>query len=69
LDSFSNQRLSLEHRKGKISLERAGDGLIHFKWIDRSTNRIEDDRIVFPEEIEFKRVKTGREFCVTSLII
>ena len=38
---------------------------MHFKWKDRGTGVIEDDLIIFPDDIEFVRVKqctTGRVF-------
>lgn len=34
---------------------------MHFKWTNGVTNSVEDDRIVFPGEYVFKKVKTGRE--------
>jgi hypothetical protein len=42
-------------------MEKMQDGVLHFKWTDRGTGRVEDDRMVFPGVIEFKKVKTGRE--------
>jgi hypothetical protein len=46
-------------RKGKISLERDNnDGLLHFKWSERNSDHAEDDMIVFPGDIAFKRVTT-----------
>lgn len=50
-----------EARPGRISLSKGNDGLMHFKWTNGVTNAVEDDRIVFPGEYVFKRVKTGRE--------
>lgn len=50
-------------RGGKIALSKGNDGLMHFKWINALTNAVEDDRIVFPGEYTFKKVKTGRESC------
>jgi hypothetical protein len=47
-------------RKGKISLVKKDD-LLHFQWLSRLTGEIEDDRIIFPHEASFKRVKTGRD--------
>ena len=38
---------------------------MHFKWKDRGTGVVEDDLIIFPDDIEFVRVKqctTGRVF-------
>ena len=42
-------------------MSRSADGLMHFRWTDRSTGIIEDHRIVFPDEVSFKKGKTGRE--------
>jgi hypothetical protein len=53
--------ISPDKRRGTISLEKSNDGLIHFKWTDRSSGNTEDNRIVFPGEINFKRCRTGRE--------
>lgn len=30
--------------------------LMHFCWKDRSINTAEDDLVIFPDEIEFKKV-------------
>ena len=46
-------------RRGTVSLVRTSDGLIHFRWNDRGTGGVEEPRIIFPDEIQFKRVKTG----------
>ncbi len=38
--------------------------LMHFCWKDRSSNAPEDDLVIFPDEIEFKKVTqntTGRK--------
>lgn len=52
-------------RKGLLYLHQADDGLIHFCWKNRTTNKVEDDLIIFPDDCEFKRVdqcKTGRVY-------
>jgi hypothetical protein len=48
-------------RKGTVSLVRTNDQLVHFRWADRTSGAIEDDRILFPDEISFKKVKTGKD--------
>jgi 26S proteasome regulatory subunit N13 len=48
-----------DRRKGKISLQKGNDSLLHFKWTDRSTNAALMDLIVFPDEVVFKKVVTG----------
>ena len=38
---------------------------MHFKWKDRTSGNIEDDLIIFPDDVEFKKVSqctTGRVF-------
>ncbi|XP_053963285.1 proteasomal ubiquitin receptor ADRM1 homolog [Anastrepha ludens] len=52
-------------RKGLVYLTQSEDGLMHFCWKDRTTGKVEDDLIVFPDDFEFKRVdqcKTGRVY-------
>lgn len=49
-------------RRGTVILYKdRADGVIHFKWSDRSSGQAEDDLMVFPQYIEFKRVKTGMD--------
>merc|ERR1719219_2792545 len=46
-------------------VEQGDDQLMHFKWKDRTTSTIEDDLIIFPDDVEFKKVPqctTGRVF-------
>lgn len=41
------------------------DSLMHFCWKDRGNGTVEDDLIIFPDDIEYKRVKqctTGRVY-------
>ncbi|XP_067633715.1 proteasomal ubiquitin receptor ADRM1 homolog isoform X2 [Eurosta solidaginis] len=52
-------------RKGLVYLSQSEDGLMHFCWKDRTSGKVEDDLIVFPDDFEFKRVeqcKTGRVY-------
>lgn len=52
-------------RKGLVYLNQTDDNLMHFCWKDRSSNVVEDDLIIFPEDAEFKRVAqctTGRVY-------
>ncbi|XP_068144804.1 proteasomal ubiquitin receptor ADRM1 homolog isoform X2 [Drosophila tropicalis] len=54
-----------DSRKGLVYMTQSDDGLMHFCWKDRTTGKVEDDLIVFPDDFEFKRVdqcKTGRVF-------
>merc|ERR1711894_342810 len=46
-------------------VEQGDDQLMHFKWKDRSSGTVEDDLIIFPDDVEFKKVSqctTGRVF-------
>ena len=54
--------VTADKRRGTISLCKtiSDGGMMHFRWSDRSSGQIEDDRIIFPQDIEFKRVNTGR---------
>lgn len=54
-----------DNRKGLVYMYQAEDSLIHFCWRDRTTNKVEDDLIIFPDDCEFLRVeacKTGRVY-------
>ena len=48
-------------RKGKLILERGRDGLVLFIWTDRGSGQVIDERVIFPNETTFKRIKTGTE--------
>lgn len=49
-------------RKGLIYLNQSPeDSLMHFYWKDRSTNKVEDDLIIFPFEAEFSKVKQSKD--------
>merc|ERR1712226_571381 len=46
-------------------VEQGDDQLMHFKWKDRPSGTVEDDLIIFPDDVEFKKVSqctTGRVF-------
>jgi 26S proteasome regulatory subunit N13 len=54
-----------DRRKGQVLVEQGEDQLMHFKWKDRTSGTIEDDLIIFPDDVEFKKVAqctTGRVF-------
>jgi len=49
-------------RKGLIYLNQSPeDSLMHFYWKDRSTNKVEEDLIIFPLEAEFSKVKQSKD--------
>jgi len=54
-----------DKRKGLVSVYQSDDQLMHFTWKDRGTGTLEDDLIIFPDDVEFKSVPactTGRVF-------
>ncbi|CAF0810620.1 unnamed protein product [Rotaria sordida] len=54
-----------DKRKGLLYLYQGNDMLMHLCWKDRSNNSTEDDLVIFPDEIEFKKVTqstTGRVY-------
>ncbi|KAF6024322.1 ADRM1 [Bugula neritina] len=54
-----------DKRKGTVFVHQSDDSLMHFCWKDRTTGKVEDDLLIFPDDTEFKRVPqctTGRVF-------
>ncbi|XP_014252987.1 proteasomal ubiquitin receptor ADRM1 [Cimex lectularius] len=54
-----------DKRKGLVYVYQSDDSLMHFCWKDRTTGVVEDDLIIFPEDVEFKKVPqctTGRVY-------
>ncbi|KAF0691942.1 Aste57867_16912 [Aphanomyces stellatus] len=47
-------------QKGKISLVRGDDQLLHFQWKNRTTGAAVDDYIIFPQDATFEKVDTSR---------
>ncbi|XP_014778124.1 proteasomal ubiquitin receptor ADRM1 [Octopus bimaculoides] len=45
-----------DKRKGLIYIYQSDDSLMHFCWKDRSLGQVEDDLIIFPDDIEFKKI-------------
>jgi len=54
-----------DKRKGLVYIHQSDDSLMHFCWKDRTAGTVEDDLIIFPDDIEFKKVPqctTGRAY-------
>ncbi|GAB6028433.1 hypothetical protein CHUAL_002593 [Chamberlinius hualienensis] len=54
-----------DKRKGLVYVHQTEDSLMHFCWKDRGTGTVEDDLIIFPDDVEFKKVAactTGRVY-------
>ncbi|XP_010046881.2 26S proteasome regulatory subunit RPN13 [Eucalyptus grandis] len=57
-------RVVPDARKGLVRIARGEEGLMHFQWLDRTLNVLEDDQIIFPEEAVFEKVNqaSGRVY-------
>jgi 26S proteasome regulatory subunit N13 len=54
-----------DKRKGQVYVYQSDDSLMHFCWRDRTSGIVEDDLMIFPDDIETKKVPqctTGRVF-------
>jgi len=61
----TTKMVSPDKRKGMLAVTQSDDQLIHLQWKDRGTGTVEDDLIIFPDDVEFKAVPactTGRVF-------
>lgn len=60
--------MTADPRKGLLYFNKsAEDGLLHLYWRDRSSQQVEDDLILFPDEAELVHVpqcKTGLVYCL-----
>ncbi|KAM5553524.1 26S proteasome regulatory subunit RPN13 [Rosa sericea] len=62
--AFEGKRVVPDTRKGLVRIARGEEGLVHFQWLDRNQNVVEDDQIVFPDEAVFEKVNqaSGRVY-------
>jgi len=61
----TTKMVSPDKRKGQLSVIQSDDQLMHLQWKDRTSGTVEDDLIIFPDDVEFKSVPactTGRVF-------
>ncbi|KFK32498.1 hypothetical protein AALP_AA6G250100 [Arabis alpina] len=59
--SLRGTRVVPDARKGLVRIARGEEGLIHFQWLDRTQNMVEDDQIVFPDEALFEKVNQSSD--------
>ncbi|KAA8522669.1 hypothetical protein F0562_009169 [Nyssa sinensis] len=61
---LEGKRVVPDTRKGLVRIARGEEGLVHFQWLDRTQNAVEDDQIVFPDEAIFEKVNqaSGRVY-------
>ncbi|ESO99163.1 hypothetical protein LOTGIDRAFT_207827 [Lottia gigantea] len=63
--TLKDKMVTPDKRKGLVYVHQSDDSLMHFCWKDRTTGTVEDDLIIFPEDIEFKHLPqctTGRAY-------
>lgn len=48
-------------QKGLISLTRTSDNVINFQWTDRMTQSVEQSWILFPDDVVYRKVNTGKQ--------
>ncbi|XP_047179467.1 26S proteasome regulatory subunit RPN13 [Vigna umbellata] len=53
---LEGKRVVPDTRKGLVRIVRAEEGLVHFQWLDRTQNIVEDVSFVFCFVIHFKGV-------------
>ncbi|XP_074564812.1 26S proteasome regulatory subunit RPN13 [Curcuma longa] len=54
-------RVIPDTRKGLVRIGRGEEGLVHFQWLDRTQNIVEDDQIIFPDEAIFEKVSQSSD--------
>lgn len=61
---FDGKKVAPDTRKGLVRVGRGEEGLVHFQWLDRTLNVVEDDQIIFPDEAVFEKVNqsSGRVY-------
>ncbi|XP_019446461.1 PREDICTED: 26S proteasome regulatory subunit RPN13-like isoform X1 [Lupinus angustifolius] len=61
---FEGKTVVPDPRRGLVRIARGEEGLVHFQWLDRTQNVVEDDQIIFPNEAVFEKVNqaSGRVY-------
>ena len=59
--SLEGTQVVLDTRKGLVHVARGDEGLLHFQWLNRTSNVVEVDQIVFPDEAVFEKVQETPE--------
>ncbi|RNA43364.1 proteasomal ubiquitin receptor ADRM1 isoform X1 [Brachionus plicatilis] len=63
--SMVNKTVHPDKRKGLVYVYQSDDALMHFCWKDRTSGIVEDDLMIFPDDVEIKKVSqctTGRVY-------
>jgi 26S proteasome regulatory subunit N13 len=59
--SLEGTRVMSDTRKGLVRVARGDEGLLHFQWLNRTSNVVEVHQIVFPDEAIFEKVQETPE--------
>jgi 26S proteasome regulatory subunit N13 len=59
--SLEGTRVVPDTRKGLVCVSRGDEGLLQFQWPNRTSNVVEVDQIVFPDEVLFEKVQETPE--------
>lgn len=63
--NLKNKMVHPDKRKGLVYVYQSDDSLMHFCWKDRTNGIVEDDLMIFPDDVEIKKVPqctTGRVY-------
>ncbi|GJP53785.1 hypothetical protein CLOM_g12922 [Closterium sp. NIES-68] len=65
--TVSGSTVKPDPRKGLFRLIRTEDLLLHLQWLDRTTQAVEEDMVVFPDEARFEKVSqsSGRVYVLS----
>ncbi|CAI7902561.1 unnamed protein product, partial [Closterium sp. NIES-53] len=65
--TVSGSTVKPDPRKGLFRLIRTEDLLLHLQWLDRTTQAVEEDMVVFPDEAKFEKVSqsSGRVYVLS----
>jgi 26S proteasome regulatory subunit N13 len=59
--SLEGTQVVPDTRKGLVCVARGDEGLFQFQWLNRTSNVVEVDQIVFPDEAVFEKVQETLE--------
>jgi 26S proteasome regulatory subunit N13 len=54
--SLEGTRVVPDTQKGLVHVARGDEGLLHFQWLNQTSNVVEVDEIVLPDEAVFEKV-------------
>ena len=54
--SLEGTRVVPDTRKGLVHVARGDEGLLHFQWLNQTSNVVKVDEIILPDEAVFEKV-------------